>query len=1117
MAVVHRARHTRSGLSVAVKLMTTEHAESHAYRRAFRTEVEAAARLSHPRIVTLLDYGIVSARVASQHELLEGAPYIAMEFVDGVPLNQTLVDDWQTLRKLTLQLLDALAHAHALGIIHRDLKPGNVLVERHSHSLKLTDFGIARTYGHEAPEGSDEEVRVTGTPRYMAPEQILAEGREQGPWTDLYSLGIMIWRLASGGTPYDGDTTQILAGHLHEPLPELEPRFGVPPRFGEWLSGMLAKRPGNRFRRAADAAQALLELGDFDEDESTPLRATREDFPTLATVVEATILIEAQSGTRPRVHHRAGEQNPAIVETRPPLDFEWRKFDYHDGMKLADAGLGLFGLRTPPFVDRDTARDLLWDRLGRTFESGTPHGVALKGAGGTGKTRISAWLARRAHELGAATILKASHSPADSQNQGMESMLEMFLRTRGLDRKDVLERIESIYTDMGYRRDVLELDCMAMREIVAPPETEHERAVTFQDPEERYLTVFRLLEAIARERPVILRVEDAQWANDISRLLELIFEHQIPVLTIMTMRSEPDEATDRGLQEICGRYFETIEIEALSHEDRRRLVRGTLPLASRTVEQVAKISEGNPLFALQMLGEWVSNGLLESGPDGFELSDAANVPDDLDTLSRRRMERLFEDTTDPESARDALVLAAALGPDIDESEWFEMVPDIPIASALEDGLCSLGIAERHERGWRFAQGFYHHAARRLARDAGRWKAANRTLAAALDRPWTQDRRASHLAEAGDYDAAYSAYIDAAEQAMAANEVQFVARLLDRASTVRARLETREDDPRLYRMMSLRARVAGEVREYETSTNLHERVLAASRKFGWRELEARTMLSHAHQALRMGDIQQSVERYQDAEARFRELDHRWGINRALEGRSFALLHIGETHEAMRLSIEARDGYRKLDDWRGIAYSAFHLGMGARLLGDLDAARSHYEEAHRIARKHGYRDAMGEAVNSLGDLERAAGNLDEAQALYTEARNIWQALGTTGVDTATMNLGLVAMDRGEHPRAIDLIEPLRNLYAEKELNMALNITLHMLIEAYAATENRAEFDRAVEEISQLEENFLIVDPDLAECAEAATEWWLEWGDATRAELAREVARTQWREIGDDQRTS
>src|SRR5580658_1450815 len=193
MGVVYKGHDPEIDRPVAIKLVRMDLLESgrrEDYLARFRREVQAAARCLHPNIVAIYDFG--------SHE---GEPFFVMEFVDARPLDETLPKDAgidpQVAGGIVLQLLDALAGAHALGVTHRDIKPANLLLGADGR-IKVMDFGISRiTTSHLTQIGA-----VMGTPRYMSPEQI--RGDEVDARSDIFSTGAVLHELLAGRTPFTG-------------------------------------------------------------------------------------------------------------------------------------------------------------------------------------------------------------------------------------------------------------------------------------------------------------------------------------------------------------------------------------------------------------------------------------------------------------------------------------------------------------------------------------------------------------------------------------------------------------------------------------------------------------------------------------------------------------------------------------------------------------------------------------------------------------------------------------------------------------------------------------------------------------------------------------------------
>ncbi|MCA9569045.1 MAG: serine/threonine protein kinase, partial [Myxococcales bacterium] len=215
MAVVWAATHVDSGTPVAIKVLDRDAAHDQHRILALEREIRATAALDHPGVIWVFDAGRVPAEVAEAHpELGEGLPWLAMELARGGTLQHRLrALSWPEIESIVLDLLDALAHAHARGLLHRDLKPSNILFRTPtSERPVLADFGMAHSTGEASTPG--------GTPAWMAPEQLLDDVAGQGPWTDLYALGCILHEMMTGRPPYTAATPfGVLDQHRGAPIP----------------------------------------------------------------------------------------------------------------------------------------------------------------------------------------------------------------------------------------------------------------------------------------------------------------------------------------------------------------------------------------------------------------------------------------------------------------------------------------------------------------------------------------------------------------------------------------------------------------------------------------------------------------------------------------------------------------------------------------------------------------------------------------------------------------------------------------------------------------------------------------------------------------------------------
>ena len=284
MGEVWRATDTVLGRTVAVKTLKPEYVGDADFRARFRAEARHSARLSHPGIASVYDFG----------EAPEGA-FLVLELVDGEPLSTVLRREKRLpadrVLDLVTQTAAALQAAHDGGVVHRDVKPGNLLV-RPDGVVKVTDFGIASATDAVPLTRTGQLV---GTALYLSPEQ--AAGRPAGPASDLYSLGVVAYECLAGARPFPGEQpVAVLMAHLNDPPPALP--SDVPAPVAELVLRLLAKDPADRPASAQDLAA-----------EAAGLRGRLQDGP------DALLPVEPPSAARTEV---AGAPTTALPAADAP-------------------------------------------------------------------------------------------------------------------------------------------------------------------------------------------------------------------------------------------------------------------------------------------------------------------------------------------------------------------------------------------------------------------------------------------------------------------------------------------------------------------------------------------------------------------------------------------------------------------------------------------------------------------------------------------------------------------------------------------------------------------------------------------------------------------------------
>ena len=271
MATIYRAQDLRMDRVVAIKVLREVYSTDPKFVTRFQREAKAASSLQHPNIVQVYDYGQT-----------DGNYFIAMELVEGTDLRRYL----RSRGVLAIDRAIIIAHdvalglgaAHRRGIVHRDVKPQNVLVGRDG-SIKLTDFGIASVYKDINAERLTTTGMTLGTVQYYAPEQ--AQGEIVSPAADVYALGIVMYEMLTGRTPFDGDTPVAVAmQHIQDaPLPPRELNPSIPPELEEIILRCLEKQPEMRYRDGSALARALEMLGDAELGEQMPAPLPGNSLP----------------------------------------------------------------------------------------------------------------------------------------------------------------------------------------------------------------------------------------------------------------------------------------------------------------------------------------------------------------------------------------------------------------------------------------------------------------------------------------------------------------------------------------------------------------------------------------------------------------------------------------------------------------------------------------------------------------------------------------------------------------------------------------------------------------------------------------------------------------------
>jgi hypothetical protein len=596
MGVVYLCRDVVTGDPVALKRLRSPPKEGSRAEESwwFRQEARAVSLLDHPAIVRARDFG----------QLSDGSPFFVMDVLPGRSVHEWMHTTrlaWPVLWVMVDHVLAGLAHAHARGVIHGDLKPSNVMLDLASGGRGprafVLDLGLAwlREYRHDSrlDGASAPEVAVhsgAGTVGWVAPEQIRRQAPLVGPATDLYALGCVMYRVFSGREVFEGNAQDVLRAHKRTPPPTPSLPEEVPWQAGKFILRLLEKKPWNRYEFAADARRdwALIK-------------------PSEAVAFEEFV-------------HGGGSPSRAAPPGYP--------------RSLAP---GILSLRAPMLVARFEEQGELWRSVEQVCASTQRQDlVAIIGEAGVGKSRIAEWLCAEVHEKGVMTALRARYGRTPSPLDGITGAVTAHFGLTGADRATVEQTLMTRW-EVAKEDDAALTWVAAIAEWMRPaapggvsPLGPSGKRFVLDRPELRFLVIRRVLERLARDRPILLWLDDLHYASPntfevLSRLRRDAPE--LPIVLLATARSET-LATDLDaalrMEALRAEWGgKVIDLKPLRTEDTEALLRSAIPLDEEAVKRAVEQSRGNPLFALQLLYAWAGGGYLTLQGDRYRVPDQA--------------------------------------------------------------------------------------------------------------------------------------------------------------------------------------------------------------------------------------------------------------------------------------------------------------------------------------------------------------------------------------------------------------------------------------------------------------------------------------------------------------
>ena len=726
----------------AIKVLHLRDDRKGSAERSFNREVRAMARLRHPAVIEILDYGRTPL----------GSPFVAMEYVPGVGLSQYMSGPWTWAALYTVidSLLSGLSHAHARDLVHRDLKPGNVLVvpnalnREANRAIKIVDFGIALA----VDEAQTASRRIEGTPAYIAPEAAAGDVAAIGPWTDLYSLGIMLFELVTGELPFHG--RHLLAHHQRTPLPPVivRPNVSAPPGLTDLIERLASKSPVARFRSVAQVRTALRALG---------------PAPELVALGDP----------------------PPISSIDDDDDDCWSTGSQGDSVDFPTAsgpsGPGLFFLREPTLAGREAAQEVLRKCAIEALEGRGPKVVLIEGDAGLGKSSLAAWAREWLEESGKMPSLIVRSEPHTRAGGGLRQAILRHVGLPTASRTEAEPALATVFPDPEARQNALDV-------------LFDTRDVNDQASDTNIARAARVIRDLAGDDPFLLWADDAQWSPE-GKVLRLVHRLARPdgpkrLLAFVTLRPSQRTTVRAARRALLSLPSVTqLELGPVPPLVLAPALDALAPLPDGLATAACLHAAGNPLIALEAV-----RGFLEDAG----LSD---VPSDPNAVLQARIHSVTKGNGGG-ALRSSLARATLLGRSFTVTHLARLcgVPGDPEADGLPEDVAEIEamleravsaglLVEQGPGRWRFSHDLVRGQLRQACRQLPNWAALNIMAAELKSARALQDATgielevvARHYADAGQMGQAMHLGREGARRLHAAglmgHATAFVRRLLE---------------------------------------------------------------------------------------------------------------------------------------------------------------------------------------------------------------------------------------------------------------------------------------------------------------------------------------------------
>ncbi|RAL24672.1 hypothetical protein DL240_00235 [Lujinxingia litoralis] len=1141
---VYRAVQENIGRDVALKFLTPVVAKDPINVERFRREAFHVSQLRHPNTITLYDYG----------QTEDGLAYMVMEFLEGDALGDVIQTQgalgWPRAAHVYIQVLKSLSEAHRRGLVHRDLKPENIfLCEMFGERdyVKVLDFGVAKMTLADSDDDPDGEEaltragRIFGTPLYMAPEQACAEPIT--PATDVYALGLLLYEMVSGQPPVTGrNRMDVIHKQIRDQVPELPPELEQTP-VGRLIRRACEKDPLARYQDAAalldgflDAIQAMqirptpqgggsrpeisashivpMEVQrafghtSTTEETSQASDAVVQTTPdavaaTESAELDATHLIEPPKPRAeppplprgaPRVEiKRISRKVPAPAEAaRPSFPFQTRA---HSRPR--------FDL---PLIGRDREFDTLVGLVKSAGQLGSGQVVLLEGEGGVGKTHLVHAV------MSALSETPVSYSTAAFRRRSLplEALREAIGGLWGVSHS------ERMQVDSTVRQDLRSLGGFSDGEIGAivdflRPRVMEPSELAASESGVLFARLERLLLRMAERRPLVLALEDIQYADSASLGFLEYFAvtmrtQACPVVLMLTMRPE-----ERGLNPDLEDHLRTIGANVGVSFSRQRLRRlrgkalsvfldSILPLERRLKERVGWLSQGVPLHAIQIIRYLQNENNLQKAGERWRLKSGnprkIELPPDLMELMALRVEQAIHKHRDRPQLRRVLewlsvlgmrvpvdLLKAALtrleGHDVSQLE-------LDLGALSEEAIARQGV-HQNLICVEFENSLLREAMLKELRE--QWSTRGMHQGAAeLKQAFYGERQlevplveiADHWRQAGDSDRYRDSLSGAAKRSMARFDLRGAR---DRYRELLGLLERRGDHGELWTESNLAmAELARRFGEFGLSEEHYRRVVEGGHARG--PERSRALRGFGHLLTIQSRSDEATHYYSQALDHSQQIGDVAGVAKALIGLSRVHLIRGDAlaGQQVREQLETMTG--TLGDAEVTGQVLLHLAEASQRRGDHDERYAYLKRARRAFESSRNRQGLSDALIALGGALMAPSlnapdRFAQAEQTLRDALELKRAIGDRhGLAEAFRQLGQLKLEIEDYDQAEGLLRQGLNIH--QALGTPFNIgaaqngmgILMVMTRRYAQAEQH--FDAAIEVFERIGDQVMISQP-------------------------------------------